>query len=142
MLKGLPPVLNGDLLKILRDMGHGDELAIVDANYPAAAHAKRLVRVDVSATEILAAILTVMPLDDFVDAPAMVMSPGKKEAPPVLGAFRKVVDAAGGKKFKIAALPRFEFYDRANDAFAMVASYERRLYGNIIVKKGILRPDE
>jgi len=143
MLKRLPPALNGDLLKILRDMGHGDELTIVDANYPAASSAKRLVRLDgISATDALAAILAVLPLDDFVDAPAFVMSPGPGEAPPVLAAFQKVADAGHGKPVKIAALPRFDFYERARQSYAMVATAERRLYGNIGIKKGILRPDE
>jgi len=143
MLKKLPPVLNGDLLKVLRDMGHADELTIVDANYPAASNARRLVRLDgVDATDTLAAILEILPLDDFVDAPAFVMSPGPDEAPPVLAAFQTVLDAGNGKAVKVAALPRFDFYERARQSYALVATAERRLYGNIIIKKGIIRPNE
>ncbi len=143
MLKLIPPLLNGDLLEILRDMGHGDEITITDANYPTASSAKRLVRIDgADSTTVLEAILALMPLDEFVDSPAFVMSPGKGEKPPVLAAYQKVCDAGNGKKVKITALPRFDFYARAVQSYAMVATLERRLYGNIILKKGIIRPNE
>jgi L-fucose mutarotase len=143
MLKRIPPLLSGDLLKILQDMGHGDELTITDANYPAASNAKRLVRIDgADSTAALEAILTLMPLDDFVDAPAFVMSPGPGETPPVIAAYQKVCDTVVGKPVKIAALARFDFYTRAAQSYAHVATNERRLYGNIILKKGIVRPGE
>ena len=143
MLKHIPPVLNGDLLKILRDMGHGDELTISDANYPSASTSKQLVRLDgISMTDALAAILEVFPLDAFVDSPVFLMSPGDDKPPPLLAAVQKVVDKGNGKKVKITATPRFDFYDRAREAFACVATAERRLYGCIIIKKGILRPNE
>lgn len=143
MLKRIPPMLNGDLLKILRDMGHGDELTISDANYPSASTSQRLVRLDgISMTDALAAILEIFPLDEFVDAPVFLMSPGPGKAPPLLAAVQKVVDKANGKKVKIAATPRFDFYDQARLSFACVATAERRLYGDVIIKKGILRPDE
>jgi L-fucose mutarotase len=143
MLKKIPPVLNGDLLKILRDMGHGDELTISDANYPSMSTSKRLVRTDgISMTDALAAILEIFPLDDFVDSPVFLMSPGPDKAPPLLGPVQKIVDKAHGKKVKVTAVPRFDFYDQARESFACVATSERRLYGDIIIKKGILRPGE
>ena len=143
MLKRIPPVLSGDLLKILRDMGHADEITITDANYPAASNAKRLVRVDgADSTTVLEAILTLMTLDEFVDAPVFVMSPGPGESAPVIAAYQKVCDAAIGKPVKIAPLPRFDFYAHAAQSYAHVATNERRLFGNIILKKGILRPGE
>ncbi len=146
MLKGIPPLLNGELLRILRDMGHGDELAIVDANYPAtsaSAVSGRLVRLDAaSATDVLAAVLALFPLDEFVSSPAFVMSPGGGRKAPVLAAFQSVLDAAHGTRVKVTALERFKFYDRARQAYAFVATGERRLYGNVIVKKGIVRPGE
>ena len=143
MLKRIPPLLNGDLLKILRDMGHGDELTISDANYPSASTSKRLVRLDgVSGTDALAAILTIFPLDEFVDSPAFLMSPGAGEAPPALAAFQTVLDAGNDKPVKVTAVPRFDFYDRAKLSYACVATAERRLYADIIIKKGILRPGE
>ncbi|HEY1721498.1 MAG TPA: RbsD/FucU domain-containing protein [Magnetospirillaceae bacterium] len=143
MLRGIPPVLNGDLLKILRDMGHADELVISDANYPSASTSQRLVRTDgISMTDALSAILEIFPLDDFVDSPVFLMSPGPGKVPPLLGPVQKIVDKAHGKKVKIAPVPRFDFYDQARQAYACVATNERRLYGDIIIKKGILRPGE
>ena len=96
MLKTIDPLLNGALLQILADMGPGDELAIVDANYPAAANARRLVRLDgIDATAALEAVLSLLPLDDFVEAPAAVMTPGT-EWPPILDEFQALADAAEG----------------------------------------------
>jgi len=144
MLKHIPPILNGDLLKILRDMGHGDELTISDANYPSASNHKRLVRIDgADTTTVLEAILTLMPLDEFVDSPVLVMSPGPGEAAPVAAAYQAVCDKViGGKPVKITPLPRFDFYPRAAQSYACIATAERRLYGDLIIKKGILRPGE
>ncbi|MGV8834145.1 MAG: RbsD/FucU family protein [Devosia sp.] len=143
MLKLIPPVLGPDLLAILRAMGHGDEIAIVDANYPADAAGPALVRLDgISATDVLDAILTLMPLDDFVDQAVFVMQTvgdaNKRE--PVVDAFEKIVQHHE-PKMAIASLERFAFYDRVKQGYAIVQSGERRLYGNIILKKGILRPD-
>ncbi|HXW19070.1 MAG TPA: RbsD/FucU domain-containing protein [Roseiarcus sp.] len=143
MLKGLDPLLSPDLLYVLRAMGHGDELAIVDANYPASSAGPEAVRLDAaSATEALDAILSVMPLDDFVPEACWVMAPVEKAAnePTIFAEFRSVVTKREGDKFKLAALERFEFYARAKQSFAIVATGERRLYGNIILKKGIIRP--
>jgi L-fucose mutarotase len=143
MLKKIPPALNGDLLKILRDMGHGDELTISDANYPSASNHGRLVRLDgISMTEALEYILEIFPLDDFVDSPVFLMSPGPGEAPPLLGAVQPIVDKAHGKPVKVTPTPRFDFYKLAHQSYACVATAERRLYGDIVIKKGILRPGE
>lgn len=143
MLKKIPPALNGDLLKILRDMGHGDELTIADANYPAVSNSKRLVRLDgLSMTDVLSAVLEIFPLDDFVDSPVFLMSPGDDKPAPLLSAVQKIVNAAHATKCVVTPLPRFDFYDRARESFACIATAERRLYGNVILKKGILRPDE
>ncbi|EWY39465.1 fucose binding protein [Skermanella stibiiresistens SB22] len=142
MLKKLDPLLNGALLQILADMGHGDELVIVDANYPAAANAKRLVRLDgITATAALDAVLSLLPLDDFVEEPAAVMTPGD-ERPPVLDEFQAMVDAAEGRPIRTAQMERFAFYERARGAYAVIATGERRLYGNIILVKGVIRPGQ
>jgi L-fucose mutarotase len=144
MLKGLDPLLSPELLHVLRAMGHGDELTIVDANYPSSSAGPELVRLDaVSATAALDAILSLMPLDDFVPEACWVMAPveeGAKE-PPIFAEFRDVVAKREGAAFKLAVMERFKFYERARQSFAIVATGERRLYGNIIVKKGIIRPD-
>ena len=142
MLKGLDPLLSPDLLHILAGMGHGDELAVVDANFPAVALARRLVRLDgIEAPQALEAVLSVLPLDDFVAAPLAVMQdPNAKEDPPVIAAFRQAARAAEGREVAIEAVERFAFYERTRGAFAVLATGERRLYGNIIAKKGVVRP--
>ncbi|HLW93102.1 MAG TPA: RbsD/FucU domain-containing protein [Roseiarcus sp.] len=144
MLKGLDPLLSPDLLYVLRAMGHGDELTIVDGNYPANSAGPETVRLDAAnATMALDAILSVMPLDDFVPEACWTMNPVEKgaKAPPIFAEFRAVIEKREGGKFKLAALERFEFYARAKQSFAIIATGERRLYGNIILKKGIIRPD-
>ena len=142
MLKNIPPILGPDLLGILRAMGHGDEIAIVDANYPADAAGPALVRLDgVSATDALDAILTLMPLDDFVDDAAFCMQvvgdASKRE--PVMDAFETIVKKHE-PKMGLASLERFAFYERVSQGCAIVQTGERRLYGNILLKKGIIRP--
>lgn len=142
MLKGLDPLLSPDLLRTLRAMGHGDEIAIVDANYPAEGSGLPVVRLDgVSATAALGAILSVMPLDSFVPEAAWRMEvvghPDQEE--PIFAEFRSVVAAHEGEAFGLASLERFAFYARAGGCFALVATGERRLYGNIILKKGVVR---
>jgi len=144
MLKGLDPLLSPELISALRAMGHGDELTIVDANYPASSAGPEVIRLDaVSATVALDAILSVLPLDDFVPDACWAMNPVEKGAkePPIFAEFRDIIAKREGAKFKLATLERFKFYERARDSFAIVATGERRLYGNVILKKGIIRPD-
>lgn len=143
MLKNIPPILGPDLLGILRAMGHGDEIAIVDANYPADAAGPALVRLDgISATDTLDAILTLMPLDDFVDEAAICMqvvgNASKRE--PVMDAFEQIL-RQHEPAMSLASLERFAFYDRVRTGYAIIQTGERRLYGNILLKKGIIRPD-
>lgn len=142
MLKNIPPLLGPDLLGILRAMGHGDEIAIVDANYPADSAGPVLVRLDgISATDVLEAILTVMPLDDFVDQAAICMqvvgNAGQRE--PVMDDFDKIV-TRHEPKMAVSSLERFAFYDRVKAGYAIIQTGERRLYGNILLKKGVIRP--
>jgi L-fucose mutarotase len=141
MLKGIPPILGPDLLHILRAMGHGDEIAIVDANYPADNAGPAVVRLDgLSATEVLDAILTLMPLDDFVDEQAIGMEAGgSAKRVPVHKDFDKLI-ARHEPAMKLTLMERFAFYDRVKQAYAIVQTGERRLYGNVLLKKGIIRP--
>jgi L-fucose mutarotase len=144
MLLGIDPLLTPELLMILRAMGHGDEIAIVDANYPAKSNARRLVRLDgADTTQALIAILSVLPLDSFVKAPANAMQVvGKpKEIPPAVADFQAVIDRLSAFPTKIARIERFGFYERAKTCFAIVATSERRLYGNIILTKGVIGAD-
>ena len=139
MLKGLSPLLTPDLLHVLASMGHGDELVIADANFPAATHARRLVRLPgVDAPRVLDAVLSVLPLDDFVDQPALTMQVvGDAHAvPPVVQAFDASLLRHGAAAS--TSIERFAFYERASAAFAIVATGECRVYGNILLKKGVV----
>jgi L-fucose mutarotase len=143
MLKGIDPLINADLLFTLAAMGHGDEIVLVDANFPATATARRLVRYEAAdAVTTLRVVLTLLPLDEFVPDPVQVMEVVGDPAavPPVVHDFQAAVDEAEGKKVTIGRLERFAFYERAQRCFALVATGERRLYGNVILKKGIIRP--
>jgi L-fucose mutarotase len=142
MLKGIDPVLGPELLAILRAMGHGDEIVIADANFPAASQARNLVRADgVDAVRMTRAISALMPLDDFVPAAAfrMAVVDAPETVPPIVAEFAKAL-AAGGYEGPIEPIERAAFYDRARHAFAVVATGEIRLYGNLILKKGVIRP--
>jgi L-fucose mutarotase len=144
MLRGINALLSPELLMILRAMGHGDEIAIVDANFPATSNADRLVRLDgVDASQALAAVLSVLPLDSFVDDPANGMQVVGKpdEIPPAIADFQTIVDRLAGFPVRIAKIERFGFYKRARSCFAIVATSDRRLYANIILKKGVIGAD-
>ena len=143
MLKGIPHILSPDLLHALQAMGHGDEITIVDGNYPGESAGPRLIRADGhSGTELLEAILTVMPLDDFVPDPAIVMQVvgDAGQRPPVVVEYEEIVQRFE-PAVKLNSLERFAFYKRANAGYAMVQTGEQRLYGNIILKKGVIRPN-
>ena len=139
MLKNINPLLTGNLLSILSDMGHGDEIVITDANFPAAAVAQNLIQLPgISATDVLKAVLSVLPIDDFVDNPAAVMdAPGDR--PAIYADFEAGLLAAEDRSIPLDPIDRFEFYERAKSAFAVISTGERRLYANIILKKGVLR---
>jgi L-fucose mutarotase len=144
MLINIDPLLSPELLMILRAMGHGDEIAIVDANFPAKSNARRLIRLDgLDASQTLAALLSVLPLDSFVKAPANGMQVvGKpKEIPPAIADFQKLVDRLAGFPVRIGRIERFAFYERAKSCFAIIATGDRRLYANIILTKGVIGAD-
>ncbi len=144
MLKGIHPVLNPDLLRAIARMGHGDEIVIADANFPSSTMGPEVIRADgVSATAMAEAILTHMPLDTFVPETAWRMQVvGDPEATPeVCREFQAIVSARAGN-FAVASLERFAFYDRARTAAYIVATTEFRLYGNLILKKGVVHPGE
>jgi len=143
MLKGISPLLSPELLKVLADMGHGDELVISDGNFPAVSMARRLVRADGHGVPpLLDAILDLFPLDSFVERPAALMSvvPGDPTRPVIWEEFRGIVrrHEPGFKDFEM--VERFAFYERAKHAFAVLATSESALYACIILKKGVLRP--
>jgi L-fucose mutarotase len=144
MLKNIDPLLSPELLSTLRAMGHGDELAIVDANYPAMSSGRPVIRADGSAvTAIAAAVLSLMPLDEFVPCAAfhMQMVDNPDGQMPIFDEFRSLLRKHEPKMAKLEGIERFAFYERVKNCFAVVATGERRLYGNLILKKGIVRPD-
>ncbi len=144
MLKNIDPLLTPDLLSILRRMGHGDEIAIVDANFPAEANARRLVRLDgISATAALSATMSVLPIDTYVDAPVQTMEVvGDEDAiPSIVVEFRRIVRESAGFDVQFGTLERNAFYERSREAFAIVATGETRLYGNVILGKGVIGGD-
>ena len=139
MLKNISPILSPELLKILMEMGHGDEIVIGDGNFPAASVAQRLVRLDGHGVpEILDAILRLMPLDTYVDAPVALMDNNDAENRPAIWAqYEDVVRRnEGNKSFEL--VERFAFYDRAKKAYAVIATGETAIYANIILKKGVV----
>ncbi|WP_269582905.1 RbsD/FucU family protein [Roseibium sp. Sym1] len=143
MLRNLPPILGPSLLYALRAMGHGDRIAIVDANFPAESSGPECIRLDgISATDVLGAVLKVMPLDTFVPAPAQTMQVvGDPDAvPDIVADFQTIIDEVADKPAQIDTLERHAFYEEAATAFAVVQTGEQRLYGNILLTKGIIEP--
>ena len=144
MLKNIDPVLSPELLSTLRAMGHGDELAIVDANYPAESSGRLVIRMDgiASATRILEAVLSLLPLDEFVPCAAFHMQVVDDPTAqlPIFAEFRVLLERYEPRAARLEGIERFAFYERVKSCFAVLATGERRLYGNLILKKGIVRP--
>ncbi len=141
MLKNIPEVISPELMKVLMEMGHDDEIVIADGNFPAASVAKRLIRCEGHGVcEILEAVLKFLPLDQYVDKPVALMSvvPGDKTKPIIWEDYHKIIKASGEKFTDFEFVERFSFYERAKKAYAVVASGEKALYANIILKKGVL----
>ncbi|NLB77921.1 MAG: L-fucose mutarotase [Clostridiaceae bacterium] len=141
MLKGIPSIITPELLKILMEMGHGDELVISDGNFPAASIAQRLVRCDGHGIpEILDAVLKFYPLDPYVEAPVQLMQvvPGDPVETPIWDVYKEIVKKHEATSNKVENIERFAFYERAKKAYAVVATGEKALYANIILKKGVV----
>lgn len=141
MLKGIPPIISPELMAILLEMGHGDELVLADGNFPAASCAQQLVRADGhNVPELLDAILQFFPLDQYVEKPVglMAVSPGDPTKPTIWDEYKAII-----KKYEpdaqLEMIERFAFYERAQQSFAIVATSERALYANIILKKGVVK---
>lgn len=141
MLKGIDPVLSPDLLHALASMGHGDTLVIADSNFPAASIAKRLCRLPgIPGARALEAVLSVFPLDTFVERPAAVMQVvgDPLTVPPPVKEYQLVLDRAEGRAIALETVERHAFYERARSAFLVIASGETRPYGNLILTKGVV----
>ena len=145
MLKGISALLSPELLAALQAMGHGDDIAVVDANFPAASLARRLVRADGHpATEMLRAILELMPVDDLREDPVRVMAVTGDAAakPPIVGEFERIASEIDGRPLRAHPLQREQFYAAARNAYVVVATGELRLYGNVLIAKGVVVPNE
>lgn len=141
MLKNIPAIISPDLMRIIMEMGHGDEIVLADGNFPAASIAQKLIRCDGHGVgEILEAVLKFFPLDQYVEYPVALMAvvPGDKAKPTIWEEYRKIIKASGEKFFDFELVERFAFYERAKKAYAVVASSDKALYANIILKKGVL----
>ena len=140
MLKTIPSILSPDLLKVLMEMGHGDEIVIADGNFPSASIAVRLVRSDGNMVpQILDAVLKFFPLDPYVKLPVALMAvvPGDTYKPTIWDTYRDVIKKH--EKFSdFEYVERFAFYERAKKAYAVIATSETALYANIILKKGVV----
>ena len=141
MLKNIPSILSPELLKILMEMGHGDEIDIADGNFPAASIARRLIRADGHGVPpVLEAVLKLFPLDIYVPKPVALMQvvPGDKVETPIWNVYDRIIRASGEKFDGFENVERFAFYERAKNAYAVVATGESALYANIILKKGVV----
>jgi L-fucose mutarotase len=149
MLKGIDPLLNSEVLGALRAMGHGDDLIIADTNFPSDSIARqtrfgRLLRIDnTTAAEAVRAVLSVYPLDSFVDdaAARMEIVGAPAEIPPVQAEVQKEIDRAEGKPWPMIGVERYAFYERAKQAYAVIQTGERRFYGCFAFRKGVIPPE-
>ena len=150
MLKAIDPALNADVLFALRAMGHGDRLVVCDTNFPADSIARRtalgrLLRIDnVSAARAVGAILSVLPLDTFVDDAAIRMEivGSPLDMPPVQQEVQAAIDRAEGKSWPLVGVERHAFYEMAKTAYCIITTGERRFYGCFLFTKGVIPPDE
>ena len=148
MLKGINPLLNADVLQALRAMGHGDDLIIADTNFPSDSVARqtvlgKLLRIDATAAEVVKAVLSLYPLDTFVDDSAARMEiVGKPdEIPAVQQEVQKEIDKAEGKAWPMISIERYAFYERSKRAYCVIQTGERRFYGCFAFRKGVVPPD-
>jgi len=142
MLKQIPKNISPQLIKALMEMGHGDEIVLADANYPAASNAKQLIRCDgLGMPEILASILKLFPLDTYVNAAFCLMDVANSEnfKPEIWETYEKILSDSTGENKTIEKLERFEFYERGKKAYVIVATGEEALYANILLRKGVVK---
>lgn len=149
MLKGIDNRLNADVLYVLRSMGHGDAIVIADTNFPSDSVARSTVYGDLlrmenlTAAEAVNAVLSVMPLDTFVDdfAGRMEIVGDPSSVPAVQAEVQAEIDKAEGKPRPMIGIERFDFYDRARESYAVIQTGERRFYGCFLLRKGVIPPE-
>ena len=143
MLKNIPKLVSPELLKILCEMGHGDEIVIADANFPSNEMGRRVIRADgISGTAMLDAVLTLIPADTYSDPNMILMQLMDCDVgvvdPAIWKEYAKIAAEKDGN-VKIGNIDRFEFYERARKAYAVIATGEEAIYANIIIKKGVIK---
>ena len=144
MLINIDPILSPELLHALRSMGHGDKLVLADANFPSASLAKKLIRLDgVNIPNAAKAILSVLPLDSFVDYPVerMEIDDNPDEINDVHQDLIDVLKISAGEKWKVGSIERFKFYEEAKQAYIIVSTTDARAFGCFIITKGVIKPD-
>ncbi|MFQ5624422.1 MAG: RbsD/FucU family protein [Paracoccaceae bacterium] len=148
MLKGINPLLNAEVLRALRAMGHGDDLIIADTNFPSDSVARqtrigKVLRIDHPAAAVVEAVLSVYPLDTFTDdaAARMEIVDAPDEIPPVQAEVQARIDAAEGRHWPMISIERYAFYERSKKAYAVIQTGERRFYGCFAFRKGVVPPD-
>ena len=142
MLKNIPKILSPELVKILMEMGHGDEIVIADGNFPSETIGQRVVRCDGHGVpELLDAIMKLFPLDTYTDKPVMLMEvvPGDPVVPTIWDEYKEIINKYEPENCKIEMIERFAFYERAKTAYAVGATGEEAIYANIILKKGVVK---
>ena len=140
MLKGISKIISPELLKILCEMGHGDEIVIADGNFPSETYGKRVVRADgIGGVEMLKAVLSLIPLDTYADKNFILMQTVQGDPKPCIWGDYFDVASAADDNLREEYLERFEFYERAKQAYAVIATGEEAVYANIIIKKGVIK---
>jgi len=140
MLKGISAIISPELLKILAEMGHGDEIVFGDSNFPAASHSQRLVRADGhTITALLEAILPLFPLDYAVDYTAVLMNYRGDAEPKVWARYREILGRFPDGDKEYQTIPKPDFYERASKAYCVVATSESEAFANLIIRKGVVR---
>lgn len=141
MLKKIPKILSPQLVKTLMEMGHGHEIVIADANFPCSSISNNVVRADgLSGSEVLKAVLELLPLDSYVDEQVLLMEvvPGDNYIPEIWDEYKSILNNSG-ELYTVGYLERFAFYERAKRSYAVIATGEEALYANIILKKGVVK---
>lgn len=140
MLKGVPKLLSPELIKVLAEMGHGDEIVIGDANFPACTMNDKVIRADgIGGVALLDAILKVIPLDTYAEYNIMLMETTNGDPTPTIWAEYEKTAKANDPNLRLGMIERFAFYDRAKKAYAVIASGEEAIYANVIIKKGVIK---
>ena len=139
MLKGIPKIVSPALLKILAEMGHGDEIVIADGNFPSETNGKRVIRADgLGGVEMLKAVLALIPLDTYSNENFLLMETTQGDPTPTIWTEYERVGKDLDDNVRIGKIERFAFYERAKNAYAIISTTESAFYANVIIKKGVI----